>query len=421
MRFRKRLVFVLPLVFLAACSGIKRCSYERAGRAEWQQPEAVIAALGLEPGQRVADVGAGSGYFTFRLAEAVGPEGRVYAVDVDEDMLALLRERVAEEGASQVEVVSGGYDDARIPAPGVDVILTVNTYHHIEAREAYFARLAQSLKPGGRLAVIDFDEPAGFIHRTFLSSHRMDPEVIETELAAAGYRLLERHEFLPQQSFMVFAAGDVAAEDEGSVRPGINAAFLAEDLDVEQWMERFEVESREIYLQREAIADALEIEPGMAAADIGSGTGLFLQLLNERVGAQGTVYATDIAPKFIEHLKQRVADENLDRVEVVRGGEREVGLEAASVDVAFVCDVYHHFEFPKASLASLMEAIRPGGHLVVIDFERIPGETPEWLLNHVRAGKGVFRSEIEAAGFALVEEVDVPGMKENYFLRFKRP
>ncbi|NNL85402.1 MAG: methyltransferase domain-containing protein [Myxococcales bacterium] len=420
MRF-KSFVFVIPVAFLAACSGIKRCSYESPGRDQWQQPEAVIAALALEPGDRVADLGAGSGYFTFRLADAVGPEGRVYAVDVDEDMLALLRERVAEEGASQVEVVHASYDDARIPEPGVDVILTVDTYHHLEDREAYFARLAESLKPGGRLAVIDFDEPAGFIHRTFLSSHRMDPEVIEAELSAAGYRLQERHDFLPQQSFMVFAAADEAAQDEASVRPGINAPFLAEDLDVEEWTNRFEVESREIYLQREAITDALEIEPGMGVADIGSGTGLFLSLLNDRVGSEGTVYATDIAPKFVAHLKDRVAKEDLDQVEVVRGGEREVGLPAASVDVAFVCDVYHHFEFPKASLASLMEAIRPGGHLVVIDFERIPGETPEWIVNHVRAGKDVFRSEIEGAGFTLVEEVDVPGMKENYFLRFKRP
>ena len=91
-----------------------------------------------------------------------------------------------------------------------------------------------------------------------------------------------------------------------------------------------------------------------------------------------------------------------------------------SVDVVFVCDTYHHFEYPEAMLASLHEALRPGGRLVVVDFERIPGETPDWVLEHVRAGKAVFRSEIEAAGFVLVREADIAGLSENYVLQFRR-
>ena len=92
-----------------------------------------------------------------------------------------------------------------------------------------------------------------------------------------------------------------------------------------------------------------------------------------------------------------------------------------SIDVAFVCDTYHHFEYPTASVASLRDALKPGGRLVIIDFERIPGKTREWVLNHVRAGKEVFTKEIESVGFVKEKEVKVSGLKENYTLIFRSP
>ena len=111
----------------------------------------------------------------------------------------------------------------------------------------------------------------------------------------------------------------------------------------------------------------------------------------------------------------------LARVEVVEGLEDSVALPAASVDLAFVCDTYHHFEYPRSTLASLYAAIRPGGSLVILDFERVPGKSDDWVLEHVRAGKEVFRSEIESAGFRFEREVKVEDLKENYVLRFRRP
>src|SRR5690606_28394541 len=95
-------------------------------------------------------------------------------------------------------------------------------------------------------------------------------------------------------------------------------------------------------------------------------------------------------------------------------------LPKASIDVIFVCDTYHHFSHPESTLASLHRALRPGGRLVVVDFERIPGVSREWLLDHVRAGKEVFRAEIEAAGFVLDREVEIAGLEENYCLTFTR-
>ena len=208
---------------------------------------------------------------------------------------------------------------------------------------------------------------------------------------------------------------------EVSVRPGVNERFLAEDLDVEGFVEIFEGESREVFVQRERIVEALAVSSGMTVADIGAGTGLFLPDFDREVGSEGRVYAVEIAPKFLEHLRERAEREGLARVEVVEGLEDSVELPAASVDLAFVCDTYHHFEYPQSTLASLYTAIRPGGSLVILDFERIPGKSRPWVLGHMRAGKEVSRREIESAGFEFEREVTVEGLKENYVLRSRRP
>lgn len=208
---------------------------------------------------------------------------------------------------------------------------------------------------------------------------------------------------------------------EESVKPGANDSFLAEDMDVQDYVDRFEGESREIAVERDALLATLGLGVGSRVADVGAGTGLFLAPMAEAVGTGGRVYAVDISPGFLEHLRARVENEGLRQVEVVQCGERSVDLPQASVDAVFVCDVYHHFEYPRSSLESIYSALQPGGLLVVVDFERIPGVSREWLLGHVRADKATFRAEIEAAGFDFQDEVDLPGLTENYVLRFRRP
>lgn len=202
---------------------------------------------------------------------------------------------------------------------------------------------------------------------------------------------------------------------------GINDQFLSTDLDVDRFVERFEGESREVYAGRHAIVSALGISKGSQVADIGAGTGFFSALFADRVGAQGKVYAVEISPNFLEHLRKLAAQGDFEPLQVIEGTMTSVELPIASIDLAFLCDVYHHFESPPATLASLHEAIRPGGSLVLIDFDRIPGESPEWLLDHVRAGKDVFRQEIEQAGFVFEEEVQPGVLSNNYMLRFRRP
>jgi ubiquinone/menaquinone biosynthesis C-methylase UbiE len=185
----------------SACSGFKRWGYDGFGRDRWQKPDRVVSALQIAPGARVADLGAGGGYFTFRLADAVGPDGRVYAVDVDPDMTGYLSERAREESRSNVEVILARTSDPLLPADGVDLIFTSNTYHHLENRPAYFAGVKRYLRPGGRVAIVEH-LPKGWFR---LFPHATTAETIRSEMEAGGYKLVREHDFLERQSFLVFA------------------------------------------------------------------------------------------------------------------------------------------------------------------------------------------------------------------------
>ena len=211
-----------------------------------------------------------------------------------------------------------------------------------------------------------------------------------------------------------------AGAQEQSVRPGINEKFLDPNLQPAEWTEKFETESREIYHEREKILAALGLKPGQVVADIGAGTGLFTLPFAKAVGEKGKVYAVEIARNFLKLIQTRAERASVPNIETVHCTERSVELPEATVDVAFICDVYHHFEFPLDSMKSLFRAMKPGGEVVLVDFVRIEGKSSDWVLDHVRAGQEVFEREIQAAGFEKVGEVkDV--LKENYIVKFKKP
>ncbi len=178
---------------------LKRFAYSGFGRDRWQQPDRVVAELGVRPGGRVADLGAGGGYFTFRLARAVGPSGVVYAVDTDRDMPPALAAQAVEQGLSNVVGVHAKPEDPCLPEP-VDLVFLANAYHHIPDHPTYFANVAQYLKSAGRVAIIEA-RPRG-LHRLF--GHATPPEAIRSALEAAGFTLAADHRFLPRQSFLVF-------------------------------------------------------------------------------------------------------------------------------------------------------------------------------------------------------------------------
>ena len=194
----------------AGCGAAKRSAYAGPGRDEWQQPDAVLALLGIGPGDRVADLGAGGGYFTFRLAEAVGESGRVFAVDVDDDMVDYLAQRAQELPAANVTVVRGAYDDPKLPDGEIDLLFTCNTYHHIADRTAYFRRVLVDLAPNGRVAIVEYDGRGGGFAGTF--GHVTPADEIAREMREAGYEQIAKHEILPRQSFQIFRPDDGTGE-----------------------------------------------------------------------------------------------------------------------------------------------------------------------------------------------------------------
>jgi len=176
--------------------------FDDPARDAWQKPHEVIQALALAPDAVVADVGAGTGYFTVRLAHMT-PQGRVYAVDTEPAMVKHLAERAKKAGLANVTAVQAKPGDPTLPAKA-DLVLFVDVYHHVEDRERYFRRLQASLKPGGRVAVIDFrmDSPVGPP-----KSARIEPGRVKDEMKRAGYALAQEHGFLPNQYFLVFRPG----------------------------------------------------------------------------------------------------------------------------------------------------------------------------------------------------------------------
>jgi SAM-dependent methyltransferase len=220
------------------------------------------------------------------------------------------------------------------------------------------------------------------------------------------------------------AAADVkpspGAKSGVAVKPGINDTWKSSDVD--RLVGILEAEDREIFLQRANLAALVGPKPGAAVADIGAGSGFLAEELARLVGPGGKVYAVDINPKMMRRVEERMRVKGLgDRVEAVTCREDSVDLPPQSIDIAFVCDTYHHFEYPESTLRSIYEALRGGGQLVVVEFHRVEGKATPWVLEHVRAGQEVFTREIEEAGFELINVHDVPFLTRNYVLRFRKP
>jgi arsenite methyltransferase len=199
---------VRPFLLIAICLTANACteavyrSMNDPARDEWQQPQAVIQSLKIDPGARIADLGAGGGYFTFPLADATGPKGRVYAVDIEKESLRFIQEEGAQRGGlpSNIQLVLASPEKAGLPEKSIDLIFTCNTYHHLPNRPAYMKSLAEYLRQDGRIAIIDF-KPSGWL---WLFGHATAKETVREEMTSAGYRLLEEFEYLPKQHFQIF-------------------------------------------------------------------------------------------------------------------------------------------------------------------------------------------------------------------------
>lgn len=205
-----------------------------------------------------------------------------------------------------------------------------------------------------------------------------------------------------------------AHADEQNVNPGINQHY--QDAQYQQWLSTFEWSGREVYDRRQDVTQALELKEGMDIADIGAGTGFYSLLFAEQAGKSGKVFAVDVTDDFVRNIERRAAENNLKNIHAVLSEQKNTRLDADSIDMAFVCNTYHHFEYPQSMLASIHRALRPGGTLVIIDYRKHHGTSSSWVMSHVRSGKQSIIKEIEQAGFKLHAESDI--LKENYFLRF---
>ena len=177
---------------------------ENPARDAYQKPEEVIRALALKPGETVADIGSGSGYFTLRLAAAVGDRGRVYGVDIDPEMIRHLNRRVRDAGVRNVQTVLSDPGDPLLPVGSIDRFVIVDTWHHIENQAEYLALIKKMLKPGGQVVMIDFQKRELPVGPPL--AMKIAREDLVHQMETNGFRLAREHTFLPYQYFLVFAA-----------------------------------------------------------------------------------------------------------------------------------------------------------------------------------------------------------------------
>ncbi len=245
---------------------------------------------------------------------------------------------------------------------------------------------------------------------------------LQSMLAAMNRQLCQRGRLLSDRLIKVTlgvavlgcALTHLAAGQQTSVKPGINEPF--ETPDVDTFIDRFERDGREIFDKREQIVQSCFLKAGMDVADIGAGTGLFTRMFAKAVGKKGTVWAVDISDEFLEHIKKSAREEGLSNIRRIVCDQDDTKLPPNSVDLVFMCDTYHHLEFPARIMASVYRALRRGGQLIVIDFHRKAGETDAWLLDHIRADRETVMREIQGFGFGVVGEASF--LEKNYFLRF---
>jgi predicted methyltransferase len=183
---------VIVLASVLVCPACRAAQESGPARDTWQRPQEVMDALGIKAGTAVADVGCGSGYFTFKLAERVGPQGEVYAEDIDEKEVAGIGRRAKLEVLKQVRPIVGVADDPRLPSATLDAILVVNSYHEWREYSKMLQHLAAALKPGGLLAIIDGVAEPGKPREAYYSRHRMPEEIVREDAAREGFRFVRK-------------------------------------------------------------------------------------------------------------------------------------------------------------------------------------------------------------------------------------
>lgn len=393
-------------------SHLKADRLESPGRLEREKPDEVVRIMKLKDGDVVADVGAGTGFYTRRVARAVGPSGKVYANEIQPEMLEKLQELAAEEGITNVVSVLGTETDPKLPAGQMDWILLVDTYHEFQQPEAMLEAMKKCLKPGGRVALVEKRLEGDTASQTG-RAHRMSVEQVLAEWEPAGFTLLERIETLPMQHLFLFAVrGDPAGAPPADHREPAGV-FGHENW---EWLER---EGREEAERPGVVLGAMRLKDGDVVAEIGSGSGFFARRLARAVGPSGKVYANDIQPEMLEKLEELAAAEKITNVVPVLGTETDPNLPERQMDWILLVDVYHEFQKPGEMLARLRQSLKPDGRIALVEY-RLEGESASHIPVPHRMSVEQVLSEWEPAGFTLMETVEtLPS--QHLFLFSLRP
>lgn len=223
---------------------------------------------------------------------------------------------------------------------------------------------------------------------------------------------------------LALLAASAAAQHGPAAGPShaveMNAKWTGSDVAVAQWVQRFEDPERDVIANRERVVAALQLRPGQAVADVGAGTGAYLSALSKSVGPTGRVVGTDISPAFVAHMAARASADGLANVSAKLGTPGGTGLPDASQDVILSVNTFHHFADPAAMLADMRRALKPGGQLAIVDFDRDSPKATDHQREMAPMDKADHVRMIEAAGFRLLEDVQGTGLQQNFLLRFAR-
>jgi len=374
-----------------------------AGRDAWQRVPDIFAAMGVAEGSVVADIGAGGGYFTARLSKAVGATGRVYAVDVSSSALTGLRQRVGREGLTNVEVIQGTAADPRLPEGRLDAALIVNAYHEMAEHQSMLAAIRRALKPSGRLVIVEpiAEAGRGAPRAGQEKQHQIAPQYVQQDAVGAGFVIVKLEDPFSRRSgdtpeyLLALTPAPAAVAD---MPPHVHAN-ATDDL------------SR----QPDAVVAALALKPGQVVVDIGAGTGLFTRRFARVVAPGGRAIGLDIEPSHIDALKADAAALGLTNYEARLVAPDNPGLPAASADVIFLSNTYHHLRDRVAYFTRVRDALKPSGRLVVVDFA--PGAMGGMAMDDHPDQKQV-ETELAAAGFRLARTHTF--LERQFFLEFVR-
>ena len=244
-RVLPRLIGLACLIWAVSLLGQERGAQE-SHREQWQKVDAIFAEMGVRPGAIVADVGAGDGFFTSRLARAVGANGRVFAVDIDDEAMDRLRKRLQEDGIANVTIVKGSTDDPKLPERTLDAALIVNAYHEMEQHQSVLAGLRRALKPDGRLVIVEPVTPSrrGRPRADEVRSHEIDPEYVLQDARAAGFGVVALRDPFTRRDdeihwLIALQPGDMPAPRSAATEPSPEANEALKDPALRISLEQF--------------------------------------------------------------------------------------------------------------------------------------------------------------------------------------